>query len=340
MIKNPHETAGKESYIDDASHVAHSQCRKVLFPVKVVGIVDEIGLGKFGTDNRFTFIMNSKFFMEWLREYSNPQLTRNAIFDNLWSSKTLRELSTHIFFNMPDRLGYYLTLNYAKIQKQFSMFSSDIMYFLGFTQIDIRTPIEGAFYDLRYGAMFFQLIMDVILLVLVILSIMLLYSLLVISVDTRTFEMGILRMIGMKRSDLIKLLINQSLSYSVPSWLLGIILAEIGVVFLLVKFSDLVGYELVPIISLNGFLNATAVGLLIPLIASVLPIKNALNTNLHDAIDVDHKAGPQMIEYEIERSEQSKLPVTVILVGIMAVVFGLLSCAVPSVQITGQIASI
>ena len=165
--------------------------------------------------------------------------------------------------------------------------------------------------------------------------------------DTRTFEMGILRMIGcgfsfiflskaclhffatfrltafrMKRSDLIKLLINQSLSYSLPSWVFGIILAQICIIFLLVKFSDLVGYHLTPCISLNGFLNATAVGLIIPLIASVLPIKNALNTNLHDAIDVDHKSGPQMIEYKIERSEQSELPTTVLLVGVVGVVFG------------------
>merc|ERR1719334_3056108 len=134
--------------------------------------------------------------------------------------------------------------------------------------------------------------------------------------------MGILRMIGMKRSNLIKLLVNQSLSYSLPSWVIGILLAQIMVVFIKLKFSDLVGYQLTPVISLNGFLNATAVGLVIPLIASVLPIKNALNTNLHDAIDVDHQSGPQMVEYQIERSEQSALPTTVLLVAIIGVVFG------------------
>jgi len=77
-----------------------------------------------------------------------------------------------------------------------------------------------------------------------------------------------------------------------------------------------------PLRGANGFANATAVGLLIPLCASILPIKNALNTNLHDAIDVDHQTGPQMVEYQIERSDQSSLPTTVLLVGITGVVFG------------------
>ena len=86
------------------------------------------------------------------------------------------------------------------------------------------------------------------------------------------------------------LLVNQSLSYSLPSWLIGILCSEVATVYLFVKFSDLL-----------GFIRATVVGVLIPLIASILPIKNALNQNLHDAIDVDHQAGPEMIEYKIER---------------------------------------
>ena len=116
MIKNPLETAGKESYVSDATHMAGSQCRKVLFPVKVVGIVDEIGFGKFGSDNKFTFVMSSKHFMEHIHQFCSQKLKRNAIFDNLWSANSLKQLSTHIFFNMPDRLSYYLTLNYATIQ--------------------------------------------------------------------------------------------------------------------------------------------------------------------------------------------------------------------------------
>ncbi len=118
----------------------------------------------------------------------------------------------------------------------------------------VHTPIEEEFYHSRFGALFFQLILDIILLVLVILSIMLLYPLLVISVDTRIKDFSILRMIGMKRNQLIKLIINQSMTYSFPSFIFGTILSEIVIFYLLIQFSQLVGYNLQPIISNNGLI--------------------------------------------------------------------------------------
>eukprot|EP01083_Nonionella_stella_P097731 274723_1 len=317
----PNET---EEYRSNAESIAEEgYCSRILIPVQIIGIVDEISFGKFGSNvNTFTFIMSNQYFMEYLHEFSNLKLSSNPIFDGLWSSSILRDLSTHVFFNIPSRIKYYLSLNYDKIQEQFSIHSSNIMYYLGFTQIDISSPIEEEFFKLRYGALFFQLILDIILLTLVILSIMLLYSLLVVSVDTRTFQLGILRMIGMTRRSLIKLLIHQSLTYSLPSWIFGIIISEIAIFYLLSQFSDLVGYHLDPIISLSGIVRATAVGILIPLISSILPIKNALSKNLHNAIDANHASGPEIIEYKIERSEQSAIPTTLLVVGVIMVLFG------------------
>ena len=44
---------------------------------------------------------------------------------------------------------------------------------------------------------------------LVILSIMLIYSLLMVSVETRTFELGILRMLGMSRAGVLSIVASQ-----------------------------------------------------------------------------------------------------------------------------------
>ena len=324
MIRSQIETKGKQQYITSAQHCAkQTYCSKILFPVKIIGFIDETAFGKFGqNENKFTFIINIEGFTEYLKGFAPKKLSTNPVFNSLWSnSLILSELSSHTFYNIPNRIKYYLTLNYQLIQNKFSYFSSSLMYYLGFTQLLISTPIESEFYKLRFGALFFELILNVILLTLIILSILLLYSLLIISVETRGFEVGVLRMIGMTRKQLIKLLINQSLLFSIPSLIFAIILSQIIIYYLLIIFSDLIGYHIIPIISFNGWLRAIFVGFFVPLISSILPIKNALSKNLSDAINTD-KSGPEIIEYKIERSEQSNINHTILIIGFILILFG------------------
>ena len=47
--------------------------------------------------------------------------------------------------------------------------------------------------------LFFGLIFDIIVLLFVVLSILLIYSLLMISVETKTFEFGVMRMVGLSK---------------------------------------------------------------------------------------------------------------------------------------------
>ena len=301
----------------EAMRAANSECSRILIEVKVIAILDEISFGKFGSDmNLFTFIMDNKHFMTHLHEHSNDAL-HNPIFDNLWSPLSLQQLSTHIFFKLPHRIKYFLTLNYNVIQRQFAVHASNIVFFLGYTQIDVATPIESQFFDLRYGALFFQLILDVILMTLCVFSFMLLYSLLIISVETRTFELGILRMIGMNRKSLIKLLLHQSLFFSLPSWICGLLLSEFAIFWLLTHFSDVIGYKIHPFVSNNGLIRATAVGLLVPLISSILPIKNALSKNLSNN-NTQRKAE----KINLVRSEQSEMSKSALIIGTFCVVFG------------------
>ena len=65
--------------------------------------------------------------------------------------------------------------------------------------------------------------MNIIIIILLFLSILLIYSLLMINVDTRTFEVGVLRMIGSKRSGIVELMLLQAFSYAIPSWALGLV---------------------------------------------------------------------------------------------------------------------
>ena len=57
-------------------------------------------------------------------------------------------------------------------------------------------PVLKELAPLKYSSMFLGIILNMIIFILLLLSIVLLYSLLLVSVETKTFELGILRMLG------------------------------------------------------------------------------------------------------------------------------------------------
>lgn len=143
------------------------------------------------------------------------------------------------------------------------------MFRIGFTDINVEQPIIRRLQSLNFFSLFMGLIMSIIVTVLAFLSITLVYSLLMINVETRTFEMGtrelplrlcssagnsyvgclisshkplsnallswrrfpsligVLRMIGMSRTNLIQLLLTQAMMYAIPGWAAGLVLAQV-----------------------------------------------------------------------------------------------------------------
>ena len=71
--------------------------------------------------------------------------------------------------------------------------------------------------------MYLALMLNVLIFILTVLSIILIYSLLMINVQKRTFEIAIRRMLGTRRDHVIILLGMQALSYSVPKLVLGML---------------------------------------------------------------------------------------------------------------------
>ena len=59
--------------------------------------------------------------------------------------------------------------------------------------------------------------------ILLLLSIVLLYSLLLVSVETKTYEMGIMRMLGMNKIGIISMILVQAFSFVLPGIILGLV---------------------------------------------------------------------------------------------------------------------
>ena len=56
---------------------------------------------------------------------------------------------------------------------------------------------------------------------------MLLYSLMLSDVDSKTYEYGMLRALGFRKSMLAGMIVEQSLGFSIPGLILGVIIAWI-----------------------------------------------------------------------------------------------------------------
>jgi ABC-type antimicrobial peptide transport system permease subunit len=84
-------------------------------------------------------------------------------------------------------------------------------------QFDVTHTIEG-----NLQASFFS-----VMLFLIIVSSMLLFSLVMSDSDAKTFEYGMLRSLGFKKSYLVSLITTHSMMFSIPGMVIGILVAFI-----------------------------------------------------------------------------------------------------------------
>lgn len=89
-------------------------------------------------------------------------------------------------------------------------------------KLDVLTEMKGY----AQAVMFMGLIFDIIILLFVIIAILLIYSLLMISVETKTFEMGVIRMVGLSKQGITAMVFLQGLYFVLPAIILGFVLCS------------------------------------------------------------------------------------------------------------------
>ena len=73
--------------------------------------------------------------------------------------------------------------------------------------------------------MFLGIILSMIIVILFLLSVILLYTLLLITVETKTYDLGVLRVLGFNKLGVVLLVITQALSYVIPAIIAGLMLS-------------------------------------------------------------------------------------------------------------------
>jgi len=81
---------------------------------------------------------------------------------------------------------------------------------LGFFNASSYPDLLKALVPYEYAIMFIGLIFDILLIIFVVVAILLIYSLLLISVETKTFEIGVMRLVGLTKLGFIGMILTQA----------------------------------------------------------------------------------------------------------------------------------
>ena len=158
--------------------------------------------------------------------------------------------------------------------------------------------------------------------ILFVLSAILIYSLMMINIQGRTFELGVRRMLGTDRPGLILVIFMQAAIYSIPACVLGILLAHTCSVLLFQEFSNTAGFEVDGSLTWDGLLSGITLGLLVPLIAGIGPVRAALGANLKEALANQRTTSSHAVTYTIERTNRKNISWATMIVGVVLTLFG------------------
>lgn len=170
--------------------------------------------------------------------------------------------------------------------------------------------------------LFIGLIFGILLIMFIIVAVLLIYSLLLISVETKTFDIGVMRMVGLSKIGFVTMIFTQAGFFVLPAVIAGFLFAFpcIWMTYSYLFTSDL-GFQPTIYPSTGACIQALALGLLIPILSSILPIKRALGTNLNEALNVQRDKNKNTL---ITFTDSKKVNVApYILFGSISVMFGL-----------------
>ena len=124
--------------------------------------------------------------------------------------------------------------------------------------------------------MFIGLIFNVLLFIFIVVSCLLIFSLLLISVETKTFEIGVMRLVGLTKFGFVGLILTQATMFVLPAVMVGFVLSIPCIWFIYsMLFTDEMGLNPSVLPGWYASIQAILIGILIPIISSIVPIKRA-----------------------------------------------------------------
>ena len=178
-------------------------------PLVVAGIFDT-PMGKYPTSTENVIVMEWDLILGTIADrlpssYSTNTRKRLSSFD---SQMILLQTSTDVLFACSaNRVDCYMNSDYSAIAIGIIEWGSSIIYQLGFSQTRASLGVLLQLNRYQFFAAFLGLLFTIVTLLMAAISVLLIYSLLLVAVETKTFELGIFRMVGLQKSGLILMIV-------------------------------------------------------------------------------------------------------------------------------------
>jgi len=182
---------------EDILNVSKYAYLEAYVPFKIAEIYSDAH-GKYSSEYGSVIMIDYDSFVPHLVDNMDPETWSPELINTL-SKINFRDYASYVVVNFPPpRVSPYLQSNYDILQKNVIDFSNPLFYKVGFLQVNKELPVLSGLSITRTKiiSLFLGLILNIIIFILLFLSILLIYSLLMINVETRTFELGVMRMIG------------------------------------------------------------------------------------------------------------------------------------------------
>ena len=156
----------------------------------------------------------------------------------------------------------------------------------------------------------------------VMISVLLIYSLLMITIETKTFDTGVMRMVGLSGRGFVSMIFTQALMFVLPSIILAMIAVVPSLWFIYDKIEKTkLTWSVALLPGWGAVCQGLAIGLLIPTLSAIIPISRALSKSLPESLSVS-RAQTQGIIYSIQSDSKLRtLPYLVF--GTICVVMGM-----------------
>ncbi len=291
---------------------------QVKISCRVVSTFDSLG-GKVpvGSDEEYMWMEMSTFLRHLSKEINSP----DQKFKEFMATFNPFEIASKALRNHPSREEVYVDSDFQNVKKEMADQASEILDALGFYPVTSSMPILQSLLLLSMGAVFLKIVLNLVVILLAVISAFLIYSLLMISVETRMFENGLLRMMGTTKYGLAFLVIVQALIFVVPAFVSAVVLAFPTLSILSSLFESALGFTFTPVPTGTSFVWAIGIGIVVPMLASILPIRATVQQNLIQSLDTAHSK-TQGVHITIEYAQRGT-SWGLIAFGVVAIIYGL-----------------
>ena len=294
------------------------------FMVRVHGIQSDFADKVPGGGQNYILMEQESFYPYVAKHFSirwTPILKQTLEFlRGKMSSIRLADYSNSIIFNHPQRMKIYTESNFDNLLNKLEDFAEKISLELGILPFHLKLELIKKLEPLKFATLFLGLILNIVILVLFGQSVMVFHNLLLVKVETKSFEMGVLRTLGLSKIGIIELILAQTLLFVLPAIVLGLLfsipfLKTIGA-FLRAKLETDVDTTL----SIESISFACMIGFFVPIISSITPIVVALEKPLNAALDTVHsKATAVLVDIQVD---SKKIPWNTLTFSSLTITFG------------------